>query len=87
MENITGMIGAFIAISIMLTIGISILDNTSADCKTRTGYNATHTAQSTGWASTCTSTNDQTQSSYGLLTLTLFVLAAVAVVGIVRFLG
>ena len=84
MENITGMIGAFIAISIMLTIGISILDNTSSDCKTRTGYDAT---TSTGWAATCEDTNDQTQSSYGLLTLTLFVLAAVAVVGIVRFLG
>lgn len=85
-NSIMGLVAAFIGIAIMLGIGTQILGNTTMDCSTLDGYNATTPASSTGWAGTCESTNTNTQNSYALLIIILIVVAAVAILFVVRML-
>ena len=84
--SIMGMVGAFIGIAIMLSIGIQILGNSVQDCTSLPDYNATANAVQTGWALACENTNDQTQSAYALLIIILIVIAAVAILYVVRML-
>ncbi len=63
-NNIMQMVGAFIGIAIMLSIGIQILGNSVQDCTDLPDFNATAGATQIGWASQCESTNTQTQSAY-----------------------
>ena len=84
--SIMGMVGAFIGIAIMLSIGIQILGNSVQDCTTLPDYNSTAGATQTGWALACQNTNTQTQSAYALLIIILIVIAAVAILYVVRML-
>lgn len=84
--SIMGMVGAFIGIAIMLSIGIQILGNSVQDCTSLPDYNATTGATQTGWALACENTNTQTQSAYALLIIILIVIAAVAILYVVRML-
>jgi len=83
------LVGAFIGIAIMLGIGIQILGNSVQDCTTLPDYvaaNPNTSAGQTGWASQCFSNNDQTQNAYTLLVIILIVVAAVAILSVVRLL-
>ena len=90
--NIMGMVGAFIAVAILLGVGTIKLGNSTMDCTGLDGY--TSTAQtggpggtaSTGWAGTCLDSNDQSQSAYSLLLITLIVISAVVILTVVRML-
>ena len=85
--NLMGMVGAFIAVAIMLGIGTLILGGATTDCSNVTGYDSITPASSTGWASQCLNNAEQSQAGYGLLMITLIVIAAVVVLSVVRMLG
>ena len=92
-----GLVGAFIGIAIMLGIGVQILGNSVQDCTTLPDWNATVPGvnqtgvtlenQQTGWAEQCQDNNTQTQNAYTLLVIILIVVAAVAILSVVRMLG
>ncbi len=90
-----GLVGAFIGIAIMLAIGVQILGNTVQDCDSLPGFdsvnstghvNATGDQFSAGWALQCETNNTQAQSAYTLLIVILVVVAAVAILSVVRML-
>ena len=89
-STIMGLVGAFIAVAIMLGIGVQILGNvqTSTNCATLPGNAGTHqtTANATGWALTCLNNNTSIQNAYSLLLVTVIVIAAVVVLFVVRML-
>ena len=114
-STIMGLVGAFIAIAIMLSIGVQILGNvqTGTNCNTLPGFNGTGITNGTGiggsapgggshaqgfpnppvanykfsgWALQCLSQNSQQQSAYTLLGVILIVVAAVAILFVVRLL-
>lgn len=89
-STIMGLVGAFIAIAIMLNIGVQILGNvqTSTNCATLPGNAGTHqtTTNATGWALQCLNQNVNAQSAYTLLGVILIVVAAVAILFVVRLL-
>ena len=70
----------------MLGIGVQILGNSVQDCTTLPDYNASLATQ-TGWALQCETNNTQTQNAYTLLVIILIVVAAVAILSVVRMLG
>ena len=76
------LIVAFIAAAIMLSVGVTILGNAQNgfDCTELAG-NATH-----GWQHTCLEIADQAQTSFTLLVVILVVLAAVAILVVIRML-
>ena len=74
------LVGAFIGIAIMLSIGIQILGNAVQDCTTLSG-NAT-----SGWQGQCETNDTQAQSGYQLLGIILIVIAAVAILFVVKML-
>lgn len=83
------LVGAFIGIAIMLGIGVQILGNSVQDCTTLPDYDADRqnpTTNQTGWAGQCISNNTQTQNAYTLLVIILIVVAAVAILSVVRML-
>ena len=100
-STIMGLVGAFIAVAIMLGIGIQILGNVqiSTNCATLPGgpqattpgsllparYQAT-TSNSTGWALACLNNTTQIQNAYTLLEVAIIVIAAVVVLFVVRML-
>ena len=81
------MAGGFIALSIMLGIGTLILGGSVTDCTSINDYNSTEGATQIGWAGQCLSNNSQAQSGYGLLMVSLIVLAAAVVLIVVRMLS
>ena len=95
-NNIMGLVGAFIGIAIMLGIGVQILGNSVQDCTQLPDWNATAPSvnqtgvtldnQQTGWSAQCLSNNTQTQNAYTLLVIILIVVAAVAILSVVRML-
>ena len=96
-NNIMAMVGAFIGIAIMLGIGIQILGNSVQDCTDLPDWNATEPNattqpgvtldnQQTGWAGQCVTNNAQTQNAYTLLVIILIIVAAVAILSVVRML-
>ena len=86
-NSIIGMAGGFIALSIMLGIGTLILGGSVTDCTSINDYNATAGATQIGWALQCENNNSQSQSGYGLLMVSLIVLAAAVVLIVVRMLS
>jgi len=100
-SSIMGLVAAFIGIAIMLGIGIQILGNvqTGTNCATLPGgpqattpgssfasrYVAT-VSNSTGWALSCLNNNTSIQNAYTLLIVILIVIAAVAILFVVRLL-
>ncbi len=87
MQGLMPLIGGFIAVAIMLGIGTLILGGATTDCSTVNDFNATAGATQTGWALQCESNNTQAQAGYGLLMITLIVMAAVVVLAVVRMLA
>ena len=89
-STIMGLVGAFIAVAIMLGIGIQILGNvqTSTNCASLPGNAGEHqtTSNATGWALTCLNNNTQIQNAYTLLEVVIIVIAAVVVLFVVRML-
>ena len=97
-----GLVAAFIAVAIMLGVGIQILGNvqTSTNCTTLpggpgfpslsangNGPNTVATASnSTGWALSCVNNNTSIQNAYTLLIVIMIVIAAVAILFVVRML-
>lgn len=100
MENSTimGLVAAFIAVAIMLGVGVQILGNVqvSTNCLSLpgglTGTSGTHgsnnvtQATSTGWALSCFNNNTQIQNAYALLIVIMIIIAAVAILFVVRML-
>ena len=75
------LVGAFIGIAILLSIGTQILGNSVQDCSNLADYDASLTTQVDGtWAGACESQNVQTQNAYSLLMIVLIVIAAVALI-------
>ncbi len=85
--NIMGLVGAFIAVAIMLGIGTLILGGAATDCSGLTGYDSGGVGVHTDWALQCETNNTQAQSGYALLMIVLIVLAAVVILQVVRMLG
>lgn len=100
-NNIMGLVGAFIGIAIMLGIGVQILGNSVQDCTQLPDWNATaplgnasapastydpSVVTQTGWSLQCQVNNDQSQNAYTLLVIILIVVAAVAILSVVRML-
>src|SRR2546428_5104661 len=96
-STIMGLVGAFIAIAIMLNIGVQILGNvqTATNCTTLPGgfhtspsgtVIANTSTNSTGWGLQCFQQNTNAQSAYTLLGIILIVVAAVAILFVVRLL-
>jgi len=79
-STVMALAGAFIGIAIMLGIGVQILGNTTFDCSSLAG-NAT-----AGWQGTCETAETDTQNAYQLLLVILIVVAAVAILFVVRML-
>ena len=81
--NIMGLVAAFIGIAIMLGIGIQILGNTTFDCAALPSDPNVTTG---GWKAQCEGAETDTQSAYNLLLVILIVIAAVAILFVVRML-
>ena len=86
MNNIMDFITIFIGLAILLSIGVVILGNGLSDCDNIPGYNSGAPANSTGWGKTCYDNTQQAQNSYDLLSVILVVVAAVAILAVVRLL-
>ena len=83
-STVMALAGAFIGIAIMLGIGVQILGNTTFDCTSLSGNQTA--GNFTGWFSTCQVANTDTQNAYQLLLVILIVVAAVAILFVVRML-
>ena len=87
---IVPMVIMFIVVAIILFVGVTILGNVNSgfDCRQLSGYvNATTDAASypSGtWAGTCHQLGEQTQTSYGLVVISLIIIAAVIILYVVR---
>jgi len=75
-NTVMGLAAAFIGIAIMLGVGVQILGNATFDC----------TGLDVNWTTTCESAADDTRTAYNLLLVALIVVAAVAILFIVRML-
>jgi hypothetical protein len=107
-STIMGLVGAFIAIAIMLSIGIQILGNVQngTPCNSLPGFNSTGRSDGSGpfgsfpnainspasnfkysqWSLQCLTNGTSQQSAYTLLGVILIVVAAVAILFVVRLL-
>ncbi len=76
------------AVGILLAIGEVILDNVLQDCVTQYGADSTATStksESIDQFRTCLKDNSQIRSSYDLLWVIPFVLAAATIIAAIRF--
>ena len=99
-SSIMGLVAAFIGIAIMLGVGIQILGNVqvSTNCTTLPGgpnapgstvgstRSVATATNSTGWALSCVNNNTSIQNAYTLLIVIMIVIAAVAILFVVRLL-
>ena len=97
-SSIMALVAAFIGIAIMLGVGIQILGNvqTSTNCTSLPGFNSTGTVVTpytnvpqqkySGWALSCVNNNTSIQNAYTLLIVIMIVIAAVAILFVVRML-
>lgn len=87
-STIMALVGAFIAVAILLVIGIQILGGvqTSTNCSSLPGNAGTHqtTSNATGWALSCLNANTSIQSAYSLLIVILIIVAAAAILFVVK---
>ena len=86
MNNIMDFVTVFIGLAILLSIGVVILGNGLQDCKDIPGYDSGAPSNSTGWAETCLDNKEQAENSYDLLSVILVIVAAVAILAVVRLL-
>ena len=109
-STIMGLVAAFIAVAIMLGVGIQILGNvqTSTNCNSLPGFNSSGLTNGTGvfgsfngptahgpipgdykysgWSLSCLNNNTSVQNAYTLLIVIMIVIAAVAILFVVRML-
>lgn len=95
-NQVTVMIGAFIAVAIMLSVGVLVLGNATNNCSSLPDYNATTPGvnqtgvtvanQQTGWAARCIDVANQTINAYQLLGVVLIVIAAVVILAVIKYL-
>lgn len=78
--NVSQLVGSFIAIAILLAVGIQVLGNAVTDCLTLPGNTTA------GWQGSCETQQLQTIDAYGLLGIILIVIAAVAILFVVKLL-
>jgi len=83
MEKLIPVVSGFVAIAIMLSIGTIILGSTSFDCSGLTNQSATGGPD---WHKECEEAGTQAISGYGLLIIVLIIIAAVAILAVVRML-
>ena len=87
---VMALVSTFIGVAILLAIGIQVLGNVqnSTACNTLPGGAGTHetTANATGWALSCLNANTSIQNGYSLLLVIVVVIAAVAILSVVRLL-
>ena len=78
---------AFIVVSIILSLGVSILGSAgdNFDCDDLEGWTGSST-NATDWSKACLEIQDQQQSSFNLLIIILVVIAAVAILVVVKML-
>ena len=86
MNNIMDFVTVFIGTAILLSIGVVILGNGLQNCDSIPGYNSGDPDNSTGWAKTCVDNEEQAENSYDLISVILIVVAAVAILAVVRLL-
>ena len=81
----------FVAVAIILGIGVAVLGSTNiVDCNALVGSDGTaglNSITDTAWAAQCYQIEDQSTNSYSLLVVVLIVIAAVAILSVVRMLG
>ena len=82
------LVGAFIAIAILLGVGTQILGNSVQDCTNLNDYVVADGAtQADGtWAAQCQANNAQTQNAYSLLLVVLVVVADVVILTVIKLL-
>ena len=91
------LVTVFVAVAIILGIAVAILGETSSafDCATLSGApsiakagspTAEEIAKATGWSKACFDVGEQAQGSFQLLVVLLIVIAAVAILVVVRML-
>ena len=97
-STIMALVAAFIAVAILLVIGIQILGGVqnSTNCNSLPGFNSTGTSRAlsaytnipqdkySGWALSCLNGNNSIQSAYSLLLVILIIVAAAAILFVVR---
>ena len=85
-NEITAVISLFIGVTILLSVGMMIMSNSVSDCTQMEGYDSSLTTQTNGWVLQCQEANSSVQMSFGLLTLVTLIIAAAAILFIVRLL-
>ena len=87
-NEITAVISLFIGVSILLGLGMMIMSNSVSDCSAMDDYDSSlaDNAQTNGWVSQCFDNNSQIQVAFGLMTIVTLVIAAAAILFIVRML-
>ena len=86
---IMALVTTFIGAAILLGVGIQVLGNVqnSTNCNSLPGGGAHTTASNaTGWSLTCYNNNTSIQGAYALLLVIMIVIAAVAILAVVRLL-
>jgi len=83
-NTVMGLAAAFIGIAIMLGVGVQILGNATTDCDGLQGNSSA--TNRTEWVATCDAAQADTRTAYNLLLVALIVVAAVAILFIVRML-
>ena len=86
--QVTQMVGMFITVAIMLSVGVVILGNATNNCTGLTGYNSTTPSASTtgSWGLTCYNVGVQTINGYQLLGVVMIVIAAVIILAVIKYL-
>ena len=85
-NTIMGVVVLFIGVVILIGLTPIILGNTIADCSNLDGYDASAPEDSTGWAAACVNSNETNQDSFDVILVIPVVVAAVAILMVVRFL-
>ena len=89
---VMALVTTFIGAAILLGVGIQVLGNVqnSTDCSLLPGGGTvsghTTSANATGWSKTCFNNNASIQGAYALLLVIMIVIAAVAILAVVRLL-
>jgi len=73
-----GVVSAFVALAIMLSIGTIILGNTTFDCS------ELNKDGNANWSQACLDSAEGAIDGYGLLIIILIIVAAVAILAVVR---
>jgi len=82
-ENITQIVGGFVALAITLGVTVLILGNTNSALECG-GIKFANGTNNTGWQTACSNAQTGMQNSYNLLIVSLIITAAVIILIVVR---